>query len=115
MKQGLSQKLKYVSVSFGNAILKHSEKRAYREFVRIKRQIAEFKDMGCFGNSENDYWECGSFRGEQVCCRENCPMYPLNKAYMSAYYAWKQSKIALYKQNCLLNAMREDLGIRRAR
>ena len=115
MKRGVSQRLKYVGVALGNAILKHNEKRAHREYMILKGQIAEFRDMGCFGNSENGPWECGSFRADYVCCGEKCPMYRLNEAYISAYHVWNRTKMALYQKNSLLNAMREDMGIKKAR
>ena len=115
MKNKLSQKIKYIGVALGNAIMKRNEKNARLEYVRYKERVTDFKDMSCFGNSEKGPWECSSFREAQVCCRQNCPMHLLNKSYISAYHAWKQAKIASYKQNGLLNLMRENMGIRRSR
>lgn len=115
MKNKLSQKIKYVGVALGNAIMKHNEKNARLEYLRYKERVTDFKDMSCFGNSEKGPWECGSFREAQVCCRKTCPMHLLNEAYISAYCKWAQAKRVLCKQNSLLNLMRENMGIRRSR
>lgn len=110
-----SKKLKYIHVTLNEKLAVWGEKHAYAQVEKAKKEILRFKDMGCFGNSKDGYWECSSFYGGCTCHRKTCPMQTLNENYAVAWGAWVRAKSALFKTQSIANAVREDMGLRKAR
>jgi len=106
-----SKKLKYVHVALNEKFAQWNEKHAHNRVEELKQQIMQFKDMGCFGQK----WECGHFYEYCACRRKTCPLQKLNEAYVNALYVWNRARKTLSQTNSLANAVREDMGIRKAR
>ena len=115
MSNNWSKKLKYVHVTINEKFALWNEKHAQAQVEEAKKEILRFKDMACFGDSKDGHWECGYFYEGYACKRATCPMQRLNENYVATQSAWVRAKSTLFKTQSIANAVREDMGIRKAR
>ena len=115
MRNSWSKKLKYFYIAFNEKLAVWNEKQAHKHFTKAEAEILRFKDMACFGCSNTGPWECGFFHKDFVCQHETCPLQKLNEAYVIASYSLRRARMALSQSNSIVNAMREDMDIKKVR